>query len=260
MSVGLHGRIAVVTGAGSGIGRASALALAQAGARVVAADIDGASADATAAAIGAAGGEGTPGVGDVADPRDVAALFDLAEARYGGPVDVVHNNAGIEIDLDVVATSFADWQRTLDVNLSGVLHGCRELIRRARAAGRPGVAVNTASVNGFYADLGIPAYCASKGAVIALTRSLARDHAAAGIRVNCICPGFVETPLVTRFLDAQPDPDAARVRAGDLHAVGRLGEPREIADAVVFLASDAAAAINGQAMVVDGGMTIGQRA
>ena len=251
----LDGKRAIVTGAAGGIGHATAALMVQEGARVVLADVDADGAAAAAAELGA-----TSAACDVADPRAVERLFDAAEERLGGLVDVVVNNAGIEIDKDVLATSEEEWRRTIDVNLSGVFHGSRELVRRALAAGRPGAIVNTASVNGFYADAGIPAYCASKGAVIALTRAVATDHGRAGIRANCICPGWVDTGLATRYLDAQPDPDEARRRAGELHALGRVGRADEIAQVAVFLASDDASFITGSAFVVDGGMTIGQRA
>ncbi len=256
----LAGTRAIVTGAGSGIGRASALALADAGAAVLVGDIDGATAAETAALIADRGGRALAGVADVADAAAVARLFDEAEAGLGGPVEVIHVNAGIEIDHDILATTAAEWQRTLDVNLTGVFNGATELVRRARRHGVPGSIIATASVNGFYADAGLPAYCATKGAVIALIRAMALDHAREGIRASCICPGFVETPLVTRFFDAQPDPLAARANAGALHALGRIGQPREIAEVVVFLASSDASFVTGAALVVDGGMTIGQRA
>jgi meso-butanediol dehydrogenase/(S,S)-butanediol dehydrogenase/diacetyl reductase len=253
----VEGKRAIVTGGGGGIGRATVMLMVEEGARVVVADIDVQRAATAADEIG-------PGAAalacDVADPADVVRLFDAAEECLGGLLDVVVNNAGIEIDKDILTTSEDDWRRTIDVNLSGVFHGSRELVRRALAAGRPGAIVNTASVNGFYADAGIPAYCASKGAVIALTRAIAIDHGRAGIRANSICPGWVDTGLAARYLDAQPNPDEARRRAGDLHALSRIGLPEEIAQVAVFLASDDASFITGSAFVVDGGMTIGQKA
>jgi NAD(P)-dependent dehydrogenase (short-subunit alcohol dehydrogenase family) len=130
-------------------------------------------------------------------------------------------------------------------------------VRRARAAGRPAAIVNVASINAFYADADIPAYCASKGSVLALTRAMALDHAREGVRVNCVCPGYVDTPLLQGFLDTQPDPAAALREAERLHALGRIGRPEEIASVLVFLASDAASFVTGAAVVVDGGMTIG---
>ena len=255
----LDSKRAIITGAGSGIGRASAIAMAAAGARVIVCDIDGVAAERTADEILANGGIAAACEADVADADAITQLFDSAERSLGGLIDIIHNNAGIEIERDIVEMTFAEWWRTLDVNISGVFYGSCELVRRARASNRPASIVNTASVNGFYADARLPAYCASKGAVIALTRAMAMDHGREGIRVNCVCPGYIETPLLTRFFDSRQEPGAARLHANELHALQRLGQPMEIAEAVVFLASDEASFVTGSALVVDGGMSIGQR-
>lgn len=258
MSGRLAGRVALVTGAASGLGRASARLLADAGAAVCACDLDGAGAEATAAAIRAAGGRAVAATCDVADASAVEAAFDVAEAAFG-PVDVLHNNAGIAIAKDAPATTAAEWQRTLAVNLGGVWNGCRTFIGRARAAGRGGVIVNTASVNAFHVEPAFAAYCATKGGVVALTRALALDHAPEGIRVNCVCPGYMETGMTAPFFDATADPAEARRLAGETHALGRIAQPEEVARAVVFLASDASSFMTGAAFVVDGGMSIGSQ-
>jgi NAD(P)-dependent dehydrogenase (short-subunit alcohol dehydrogenase family) len=254
----LEGKRAIVTGGASGIGRAAASLMAREGASVVLCDLDEERAGEAAASINQAGGAVHAAGGDVADPRAVERLFDLAEERLGG-VDVIFNNAGIALPGNAVDSSLEDWRRTIDVNLGGVWHGCREFVLRARRRGGGGAIVNTASVNAFFVEPDFTAYCASKGGVYGLTRALALDHATEGIRVNCICPGYVESGMTAPFFDAEPDPAAARGRAGELHALGRIGRPDEIAQAVVFLASDAASFVTGAAVVIDGGMSIGTR-
>jgi NAD(P)-dependent dehydrogenase (short-subunit alcohol dehydrogenase family) len=241
----------IITGGGSGIGRAATAVAAGQGARVCAADVDRAQAE-SAAACG-----GIDVVCDVADADAVRRLFDVAEEALGGPIDAVLNCAGIEVEHDLIAMDEADWRRTIDTNVTGIFHTSGELVRRARAADRPAAIVNVASINAFYADAGIPAYCASKGAVLALTRAMALDHARERVRVNCVCPGYVDTPLLQAFLDTQTDPTAARDAAAKLHAMGRVGRPEEIASVLTFLASDAASFVTGAAVVVDGGMTSG---
>lgn len=250
----LEGKRVIVTGAASGIGRAAALAASRQGARVCAADLDHEGAATSAVACGA---DGIAAACDVRDADAVHQLFDAAEAGFGGPVDTVLNCAGIEVERDLLATDEADWRRTIDTNLTGVFHTSGELLRRVRATGRPAAIVNVASINAFYADPEIPAYCASKGGVLALTRAMALDHAREGVRVNCVCPGYVDTPLLRAFLDTQPDPAAALREAAAMHALGRVGRPEEIANVLVFLASDAASFVTGAAVDVDGGMTIG---
>ena len=173
----LEGKRVIVTGGGSGIGRAATLVACRHGARVCAADIDGEMAAATAAACDDAGGASIAVACDIRDSEAVALLFDSAEQGLGGAIDVVLNCAGIEVERDLLATDEADWRRTIDTNVTGIFHTSGELVRRARAAGRPAAIVNVASINAFYADADIPAYCASKGSVLALTRAMALDHA-----------------------------------------------------------------------------------
>jgi meso-butanediol dehydrogenase/(S,S)-butanediol dehydrogenase/diacetyl reductase len=256
----LDGKRVIVTGGGSGIGRATTAVMAAQGASVCTIDLDQRSAHETAVAQRVDDVTVVAAQCDVRDAEQVAAVFTEAEFHLGGSIDAVANCAGIVIERDLLATTFADWRRTLDSNVSGTFNTSRELVRRARAARRPGVIANVASITAFYADAAIPAYCASKGAVLALTRAMAIDHAREAIRVNCVCPGYVDTPMLSAFFETQPDPAAARRRAELANAVGRIGKPDEIARVLAFLVSDAASFMTGAAVVVDGGMTIGNTA
>jgi meso-butanediol dehydrogenase / (S,S)-butanediol dehydrogenase / diacetyl reductase len=254
----LDGKRALVTGGGSGIGRATCHALAREGASVVVVDIDRARSEAVANELAAAGAPARGTACDVADPDAVERLFDEVEEQLGG-ADTLFNNAGIAVPKDAPSTSFEEWWRTIDVNLGGVWNASVEFVRRLRREGHGGAIVNTASVNAFFVEPSFAAYCASKGGVLALTRAMALDHAREGIRINCVCPGYVNTGMTAPFFDAEPDPERARAEARSLHPIGRIGRPEEIASAVVFLVSDEASFVTGTAMVVDGGMSIGQR-
>jgi NAD(P)-dependent dehydrogenase (short-subunit alcohol dehydrogenase family) len=222
------------------------------------ADIDETRAQATCDEIAVQGSTAMWVACDVAEPDSLVAAFEEAETRFGS-VDVLFNNAGTLVVKDITQTTFAEWRRTLDVNLGGVWNGCRVFIERARKRGRGGAIINSASVNAFYVEPEIPAYSASKAGVVGLTRALALDHGREGIRVNCICPGYTETGMTGPMFDASPDPAAAREEAGHLHALGRIASPGEIAQAVVFLASDRASFLTGSSVIVDGGLSIGIR-
>ncbi len=245
----LADKVVIVTGAGSGIGRASALRAAAEGAAVVVADIRGAKADETVRAIRDDGGEATPCQVDVAAAAEVEAMVATAVRAYGG-LHGLFNNAGTIRPGSAVDLSEADWDLVMAVNVKSVFLGAKYAIP-VMADGGGGAVVSTASVSGLLGDHRSVVYSASKAAVINLTRALAVDHADQNIRVNCICPGAIDTPPVGRMLS---DPDV-RQRSERAHLLKRLGEPAEIAAAAAWLLSSEASFITGQALVVDGGLT-----
>lgn len=244
----LENKIAIVTGAGSGIGAASARRFAAEGAAVVAADIRLNKAQETADAITAAGGHATAVAVNVADADSVAAMVDATVTAYGG-LDVLFNNAGTLRPGTAVDLSVEDWDLVMGVNVRSVFLGAKYAVPVMAARGG-GAIVNTASISGFHGDGGAVVYAASKAAVINLTRALAVDHAHQGIRVNAVCPGSIETPPVQRMLQ-NPGYRELNEKA---HALGRLGQPEEIAAAAVWLASDQASFVTGESILVDGGL------
>lgn len=250
----LRGKVAFVTGGGSGIGRAVAQRFAEEGAAVMVADLRGEAAAETMRMIGVGGRAAAAGV-DVTDSEAVEEAMVRTERQLGG-LDVVVNNAGITIVGGVEQVTEEQWDRELATNLKSVYVVSRAAWPRLRRRGG-GCIVSTASIAGLWAIPNDVAYCASKAAVIMLTKCMALDGAREGIRVNCVCPGFVQTPMIDGYFADQPDPEAARRFATGLHPLGRLGEPVDIADAFVYLASDEARWVSGTALVVDGGLTCG---
>ena len=257
----LTGRVAVVTGAGSGIGRATAVRFAAEGAVVAVADMDEAGGRATVEAIQAAGGRGEYVATDVTRLADVRAAFAQAVRTGGsGRLDIVFNNAGIGFVGAVDETSPEDWERVMAVNLRGVYHGCLCAVEQMKAQGGGGVILNMSSA---IATTGLgrrAAYAASKGAVLALTRSMQVDCAPHGIRVNALMPGTILTPFVEGYLKrayAGREQEAlASIRGRQL--TGELGGPDDVAAAALFLASDDARFIMGAGLAVDGGLTAGK--
>jgi NAD(P)-dependent dehydrogenase (short-subunit alcohol dehydrogenase family) len=248
----LAGKIALVTGAGSGIGKETALRFAAEGATVAAADVRSEPARATAAEIG---GQAIGIEMDVTSTSSVAAgLADLLE-RLGG-IDVVVNNAGVTIVGAAHDMVEDDWDRELATNLKSIYLVSKAAWPHLVARGG-GVILTTASIAGIWAIPDDAAYCASKAGAIMLTKCMALDGAKAGIRANCVCPGFTETPMIQGYFADQPDPEASRAFATKIHPLGRLGKPRDIADAFVYLASDEASWVTGTALVVDGGLISG---
>jgi NAD(P)-dependent dehydrogenase (short-subunit alcohol dehydrogenase family) len=241
-----EGRIALVTGGASGIGRATVLRLAAEGAQVWILDRN-------------APPKGDPVLDvatfvplDVTDHVAVDASIDNILAK-DGRLDVAVNAAGIAIAGTVTETTITEWSRTIAVNLTGTFHITARAMHAMRDRG--GAIVNIASDAGLVGQQAQAAYCASKGGVVQFTRAAALDGAPDAIRVNCVCPCFVETPLVQEWIAAQPNPAAARAAAEADQPIGRMGQPHEIAAAVAFLASDEANFITGTALAVDGGTT-----
>ena len=252
----LTGRIAIVTGGGSGIGQAIATTCAAAGAKVVVADIDRNAADATVALIDEAGGQSSSIQVDVADP-DACATLVATTLETQGRCDVLVNNAGIGHVGSVLDTSPEDFARVMAVNVDGMVHLCRELLPSMIERGS-GSIVNISSALGLTAMADRFAYTVSKHAVVGLTRSIAYDVAQHGVRVNCVCPGRVETPFVRSRLAEYDDPEVYLRHTAETHPLGRMAQPEEIANAVLYLASDASSYTTGSAMVVDGGYLAGK--
>jgi NAD(P)-dependent dehydrogenase (short-subunit alcohol dehydrogenase family) len=249
-------KVALVTGAGSGIGRATARLFAGEGARVVAVDYDSEAGQQTAAEINEHGGEATFVRADVSRAGDAEAMVRAAVDAYGR-LDIIHNNAGI-FPTEGPAHEMAEdlWDRIIDINLKGVWLGCKFAIPELIRSGG-GAIVNTASMAGVRGRAYRSAYCASKGGVIMLTKALAMELAPHNIRVNCICPAGVNTPLV-RPADISEEEMAERFVEGS--PIPRMARPEEIAEAALYLATDASSYVTGQALMIDGGQWAGTMA
>ncbi len=244
----LEGRVALVTGASSGIGRASAIAFAREGARVVVADTAEPGGHETVRLITEAGGEGRFARVDVSSAAEVEALVRTTLAAYGR-LDCAHNNAGVVGPAgETHERDEVDWDRTLAVNLKGVWLCMRQEIAVMLDQGG-GAIVNTASVAGLRGFPRHAAYAASKHAVVGLTRTAALEYAGVGLRVNCVCPGFIRTGMTAPMLTPEIEE-----RINQLEPMGRIGRPEEVAETVLWLCSDAASFVTGHALVVDGGL------
>lgn len=251
MGRSLEGRTAIVTAAGAGIGAATARRFADEGAAVVVADLSGRRANDVATAITASGGRAAALKIDVADPDAIQVTIRLALDTFGA-VDVMVNNAGLAEAAPLDEISLEGWNRVIAVTLTGTFLGMKYVLPVMRRQGR-GVIVNTASISGIAGDYGLSSYNAAKAAVINLTRSAAIENARYGIRINCVCPGAINTRGME--LLGKDRADELRRRQAGAHPLGRLGKPEEIANTIRFLASDESSFITGAAIVVDGGVT-----
>jgi NAD(P)-dependent dehydrogenase (short-subunit alcohol dehydrogenase family) len=250
---------ALVTGAGSGLGRGAAERFAEEGAAVACADRDLAAAESTAASIVASGGRAVPIEVDVSDESSVEKMIAAMVEELGG-LDVTYANAGINIVGSAADVSLEDWSRVIAVNLTGVFTTAKHSIRQLLAQGSGGSIINQASIAALRGSKAGAAYAAAKGGVISMSRQMAVDYGHASIRVNAICPGTVPTPLMESTYEARaellgvPDDDA-RAMTLARHPLGRIGEPRDIANLALFLASDDAEWVTGGTFIADGGFT-----
>ncbi len=243
----LNGRVAVITGGASGIGKATAELFAKEGAKVVIGDLASSAGAKIAEKIGAIF---VPT--DVRESREVDALVRAAVDSHGR-LDVMFNNAGIGLGVPLLKMSEEDYRNTIRIDLDGVYWGLRAAGRVMTQAGR-GSIINTASVAGLIGTVGLSAYNAAKHGVVGLTRNAALEFAPFNVRVNCICPGVIETPLVMNQFGTV---EGARKMLDSMHPLGRMGQPQEVARAVLFLASDDSSFVTGHALAVDGGLMAG---
>jgi NAD(P)-dependent dehydrogenase (short-subunit alcohol dehydrogenase family) len=244
-------KIALVTGAGSGIGRATALVFAREGAAVACSDIDTESGEATVRMIEDLGGTASFVRADVSVGSDVEAMVQTVVERYGR-LDVAHNNAGIGgLGKPIDGHSLSEFERTMAINTKGVFHGMKYQIPQMLKQGG-GAIVNTSSMMGLVGLAGISAYSASKHAVVGLTRSAALEYGSKGVRINCVCPGIIRTPINQKYWDEFPEAEKEWL---SIEPIGRYGEPEEVAEVVAWMASDEASFMHGHALSVDGGAT-----
>lgn len=249
----LKDKVSLITGAGSGIGRATAILFAKEGAKVVVADLVTESGEETVKLIRDAGGDSVFVKVNVTKAEDVQKMIETTVNHYE-KLDILFNNAGVNIMAPILETSEELWDRIININLKGVFLGCKYAVPIMIKQGG-GVIINTASTFAFVGANNFSAYCASKGGVLALTRALALELAPHKIRVNCICPGTIETPLVRQIWEKSGRPEEMRESRLRLHPIGRLGKPEDVANAALFLASEESSFVTGTALFVDGGYT-----
>jgi NAD(P)-dependent dehydrogenase (short-subunit alcohol dehydrogenase family) len=250
----LKNRIVVVTGSGSGIGRSCAIESAAEGAKVVVADINLKGAEETVNQIIANKGTAVAFKTDVADPESVKKLVAFTIKTYS-KIDALINNAAIQVNKTVEDITFEEWNLQMGINVGGIFLCSKYFLPYLRMT--KGNIVSMSSVNGYFVEPMCAGYCTTKAAIIGMTKAMAIDHGHEGIRVNCICPGYIDAGLAEGYFQSQADPAKARVEAGKLHALWRIGKPEEVAKVAVFLASDDASFMTGAAVVVDGGFGSG---
>ena len=258
----LAGKVALVTGGGSGVGRAAVEMFAREGARVAACGRNAARIEETIAAVRAAGGEGLAVAADVSSDEDCGRLIAAVAERLGG-LDIVVNNAGVGYDYelthpgamgDLASTPPASWQDVIAINLNSVYNVCRHALPHIFAAGG-GAVVNVASIGGVMGMADAHAYSAAKGGMVNLTRSMAVAYGPKGVRTNCVAPGSIDTKMINHRLSAAGDPHLSDATRFMVSPLGRVARPEEIASACLFLASEEASYVNGAILVVDGGTT-----
>lgn len=249
----LQDRVAIVTGGGKGIGRGAASVLAQAGAYVVVADVDDAAARECAQSIEQEGGRAMPVHCDVSDERQVEEMVDRTVAIHER-IDVLVNNAGIGVYKTILDATPEDWDRCLGVDLKGVYLCCRRVVPTMQRQGK-GAIVNVASVHAVQNVGATAPYAASKGGVLALTRTMAIDFARDGIRVNAVCPGWIDTPLIRGIFESSGRSAEMRDEVSRRQLLGRLGTPTEVGYAILYLACDESSYVTGASLFVDAGMT-----
>ena len=248
----LANKVALITGGASGIGKAVCIRFAEEGASLVVADCDSRGQE-TARYIGAAGGRVCFIRADVTEPADVEAMISTALSTYGS-LDILVNNAGIDAWGSVLETAESTWDQIIATNLKGVFLVSKAALK-PMCEQRRGAIVNVASAGGLVGAPRLAAYNASKGGVVILTKNMALDYAQHGIRVNAVCPGAIDTPMLQNAMARLGSREEVLPMFVDLHPLGRLGHPNEVANAVVFLASDEASFITGATLCVDGGLT-----
>ncbi|MBZ5564603.1 MAG: SDR family oxidoreductase [Acidobacteriia bacterium] len=248
----IDNKVALITGAAAGIGAAIAEHFSEAGAAVVVFDINGEGARRMEEKLRQSG-RALAVIGDVSCEEDVKAAIEQTIREFR-TLDILINNAGIEVAGPMIEMTSSDWDHQLNVNLKSVFLLAKYAIPHLRGHG--GAIVNISSVHAFVSYEGNAAYDASKAGMLGLTRALALEHGRDGIRVNAICPGYIDTPMMDEWLRTQPDAAATLRQVLGVHPLGRIGTPRDVADAALFLASDAASFISGTFLVVDGAMTV----
>jgi meso-butanediol dehydrogenase / (S,S)-butanediol dehydrogenase / diacetyl reductase len=260
--VRLENQVAIITGAGSGIGRAAAQLFAKEGARIVVADLDRGRGEETVSGIRANGGQSIFVDADVTKASLVESAVAKTISEFG-KVDILYNSAGVDIfvinpkaDGSVVGTREEDWDRLLDINLKGAFLFCKYTLPHMMKQ-RRGVVINMGSEYGIVGGLASAAYCASKGGVVLLTKQMALDYAPYNIRVNCICPCNVDTPLMEKGLATSEDPQAMRRTWENIMPLRRFSKPEEIAAGALYLASEDASFVTGTVLSIDGGVTAG---
>jgi len=248
----MQGKRGLVTGGASGLGREVARLFAAEGAKVVVADVNGEGAEAVAVEIGENDGVAVHEACDVTAETQVVAALDRVVGEWDG-IDFVVNNAGVQVEKPLDETSNEEFDFLFDVNVRAVFWGCKHGVSRLRESGG-GAIVNTASALSLISDPFLPVYTASKHAVLGLTRSVGVAYAADGIRCNCVCPGDMQTPMIERYWEATGDPDKARAEMASMYPAGKIGQPDEVARAILFLASEESSYVNASFLQVDGGL------